>query len=82
MCDLQHQDQKILRNEKELIWRCIPFEFWCRNIKSYHKYMDIIAMFLCLGIIYLLVLSLIAIRIELLTLHVIGQILPKPAPAA
>ena len=78
MCDLQHQDQIILRNEKELLWRCIPFEFWCRNINSYHNYMDIIA--LLLSFVILLVGK--AKMIELFTNHVIGQILPKPAPAA
>ena len=78
MCDLEHQDQIILRSEKELLWRCIPFEFWCRNINSYHNYMDIIA--LLLSFVILLVGK--AKVIELLTNHVIGQILPKPAPAA
>ena len=81
MYDLEHQDQIILRNEKELLWRCIPLEFWCRNINSYHNYMDIIALLLSFGVL-LKVLSLIAKGIELLTNHVIGQILPKPAPAA
>ena len=78
MCDLEHQDQIILRSEKELLWRCIPFQFWCRNINSYHNYMDIIA--LLLSFVILLVGK--AKVIELLTNHVIGQILPKPAPAA
>ena len=90
MCDLEHQDQKILRNEKELIWRCIPFEFWCRNINSYNKYMDFIAMFLCLGII-LLAGNLMCKGIELLVNYfapqpaigpILPQFLPKPAPAA
>ena len=81
MCDLKHQDQLILRSEKELIWRCIPFEFWCRNINSYHNYMDVIALLLSLRILFQ-VLSLIAKGIELLTNHVIGPIFPKPAPAA
>ena len=76
MCDLKHRDQIILGIEKELIWRCIPFEFRCRNINNYHYYMDFIALLLSFEIL-LLTLRLIVKRIEIFALN-----LPKPAPAA
>ena len=76
MCDLKHQDQIILGSEKELIWRCIPSEFRCRNINNYHYYMDVIALLLSFEIL-LLTLRLIVKRIEIFALN-----LPKPAPAA
>ena len=76
MCDLKHRDQIILGSEKELIWRCVPFEFQCRNINNYHYYMDFIALLLSFEIL-LLTLRLIVKRIETFALN-----LPKPAPAA
>lgn len=83
ICDLQHWDQIILRNEKEPTWRCIPSEFWCKNINSANTYMDIIVAILSYVII-LQISSLFIDGIFLLTdpHPVIGPILPKPAPAA
>ena len=95
MCDLQHWDQIILRKEKELIWRCIPFEFWCQDIDNYDLFVGVIVMFLFFGIL-VLILSLIGKVIDLLVNRfiifgtwtapypqpLIGPNLPKPAPAA
>ena len=81
MCDLQHWDQIILRSENELIWRCIPFEFWCRDISSYNECLSIIVTLLFFGIL-LPVLSKVMNLIFNWFLPVIGPIFPKPAPAA
>ena len=45
--NLDHWDQIILRSEKELTWRCIPFEFWCpyKSIRNFNECMDIIVIF-------------------------------------
>ena len=83
ICNLQHWDQIILRSENELIWRCIPSEFWCKNITSVNTYMDIIVAILSY-IIILQTLGLFFNVIYSLTVPqpAIGPILPKPAPAA
>ena len=83
ICNLQHWDQIILRSEKELIWRCIPSEFWCKNITSANTYMDIIVAILSY-VIFLQISGLFLDRIYSLTVPqpVFGPILPKPAPAA
>ena len=83
ICNLQHWDQMILRSEKELIWRCIPSEFWCKNINSANTYMDIFGAILsCLIILQTSSFFLDVIFALTAPQPAIGPILPKPAPAA
>ena len=55
-CNLEHWDQIILRSEKELTWRCIPFEFWCPSEKreKFDVFINIFAMFFFYGLLILL----------------------------
>ena len=87
MCDTQQWDQIILKIQKEIIWRCVPFEFWCRDINSYNLYLDIIIILVCFGILTIALTLIMKGIVELLVNRFdpypgIGPILPITAPAA
>ena len=86
MCDTQQWDQIILKIQKEAIWRCVPFEFWCRDINSYNLYLDIIIILVCFGIFTIALTLIMKGIVEFLVNGFdpypgIGPILPTTAPA-
>ena len=85
MCDTQQWDQIILKIQKEAIWRCVPFEFWCRDINSYNRYLDIIIILVCFGLLNLTLILMVKGILLLLNRFDpypgIGPILPTTAPA-
>ena len=75
----------ILKSEKELTWRCIPFEFWCRHINRYNEYMNYVVICLCYGLLLqacnLIIKGIIFLINRLDPYPGIGPNLPEPAPA-
>ena len=93
MCDTQQWDQIILKSQKEVIWRCIPIEFWCEDLFFYSYYLDVFVILLAFGLFFLVPCFLCLKGIELLANRYLlfgtwtapqpvnGPILPQPAPA-
>ena len=93
ICDTQQWDQIILKSQKEIIWRCVPIEFWCEDLSFYNYYMDVFVILLSFGLFVIVPSFLIMKGIELLANRYLlfgtwiapqpvnGPILPQPAPA-
>ena len=68
--------------ENEPIWRCIPFEFWCRNLSNYYDFLDILIILRS----YVIFLTILAKSMEQLvswvnSWNIPNPNFPKPAPA-